>query len=250
MRKAFTTLALSLLLLLCCFAESASSSMEVSAFKEAPLPDIAYTITIKDHTQNQTGTAISGIASIFDVSSKISSNRTIDKAFSIYVSSNLKNSISIGVKFTPLVNQDDKSITVPVTYKFSTSGLSQVKGSTYYQKTGRNYYFARYTPSLKIGGSTTGTYSIDQNTSYTLVFNPAETIQTGTATQNNSNNVRTWSNATAMPSTSGNTLPGFTGTNAVSGTANFGLSITESDYEALRANTDYVTTVTITISTV
>lgn len=249
MRKHSVTFMLMLLILMCVFADSASSSLEVSAFKEAPLPDLTYTINVKDYTKSQSGSAISGISNLYDVSSPISSSRTIAKAFSIEVSSNLKSTISIGLRFTPLVNQDDKSIKVPVTYSFSATDLNQVAGSTYYTSTKKGntttYYYARFTPSFKIGGNTTGSYDIAQDASYTLVFNPAETVQTGTTTRTNRTPTN-WATAT-MPSTTGNTLPGI-GTKVVSGTANFGLSVSEADYEAMRANTDHVTTVTVTIS--
>lgn len=247
MRRLFIIAVLSCLALLSLFADSSSSVLDVSAYKVLPLPDLKYTITITNYTENQIGKAVSGIASIFDVSSSISSNRTIAKAFSISVSSNLKSNITITLKFTPFVNQSDKNITMPLTYNFSVSGDNKVTGNTSYTAR-RPYSFARYKPSFTISGKASGAFYIAQSSDYELVFNPAATIETGTTNRNNSGAVSNW-NPSTLPSTTDIYLPGLGDGQAVSASADFGLSIAERDYEAMRANTDYVTTVTITIKT-
>ena len=238
-------------------ATSATTSMRVSAYKEDPMPDLEYSIKVYyQAVENE----ITGITQIFDITEKINKETTymsVGSAFRIDISSTYKNPINVEMYFTPFVNQRDTSKTVPVSYT-RTGGFSSVAGSTnVYSSEDRKYMYYRYTPGLVFTDSNNNTIATLNSNNTSATINVTEVGTTVTMTQNiakiekrKNRSSGTWSETTVMPSTTGQTIPGFGTTQSLSTVSYFTLQISDDDYNnILEANVDYIATVRLTVST-
>ena len=105
MRKAALLIVTAIILASCLFADSTtdSATLNVSAYKETPIPSMNYTISIQDFNSS----AISGVTTVIDISNKMKTSRTLANAFTITIKSNLKTPIPVVIEFSPLINQED-----------------------------------------------------------------------------------------------------------------------------------------------
>lgn len=236
------------------FAMTSSSSMEVSAYKNPPNPQSLSSFRVLNLLQT-TSTEITGFERVFDISTNISSNRTISKLFSLEFSSNLRSSVNCTLVVTPFIDQANPSNTLPATYTATANTPSAVKGTSYYRYKSNRYYFAQYTPSISVQSSTT----VNSTTNIQIVFNPTGGgVKTANSNTNNVNSIqnRNWQNSSLQTvindasNNDGRTLPGLADGQVVTATVTFGLSITQANYTNMQANTDYVATISVLLETV
>ncbi len=252
MRKAIFLTILILLFVTSAFAttSTAGTTLSLSAYKEVELPDMSYTITISDYSN----ASISGVTSVYDISNKMASSRTLTKAFYITIKSNLKANIPVVIEFTPLINQKDNLDKVPITYSFTTSTTRvtgsetiRVNNSNVVVNSGGTKYHYRYTPSLTLTDGATSV-AVGESGASTTMTQAAGTIERVTVNKWGMENGR-WGSATIPQSDSG-TLPGLgtASSQVMSSTGYFALTIAEDDYTNMASNIDYISTVKLTIT--
>lgn len=248
MRKALFTLAVLLTGLMTLAAVTATSSMRVSAYKNPEMPNLTYQITVKDRNSSE----IAGITSLYDISDEIKTNRTLSNAFKITIQSNLKADINVGLEFTPFINQKDTAQKMTVTYNM-TAHTPKASGSSTYD----NYQY-RVTPSLKLYNADNSPISSiavsSLGTAANLVMHIGDRNSVERRRYRNSWYGGSWGSyhfyIYPFPNTDQLTIPSFTDGDKVTATAFFNLSISNSDYNLMQANTDYLATVRLTINTV
>ena len=261
MRKAFLLISILIVTSNLLFADSNNSTaeMEITAYKQASttsnqLTSVKTTLydgstelqgivnkpyTIKDETVDMLGSDY-----IFDK----------DYAFSITISSRSKNPTIVTLKLSPFVNVNDSSKTIPVTYIYSSADPNKIyypDSSSNPASQGSTYYRYLYIPKIIFtGGSTvsvnettlvTLTHELDlENSNYITYSRTGRFFYTYTEI-----------NRTSLESvpTSGNTIRGLSSDsdNLVT-TSKFNIKVSENDYAKMAANTDYLATVTLTIS--
>ncbi len=244
MKRTFIILLFTMLMLFCIFpaTKTENTSFRVSAYKDAKLPDMNYTITISNYESS----SITGFLNEYDVSNKLTSrNLSFNQALVVTIKSNLSESIPVNISFSPFVNSKDSSKIVPVTYTFTKGSMQRVEANDYYNYGYSNYRKYRFTPDMTLtnssGSAVSSITASSANTTATLTHS-ISTIQYKSYGNNQ------WTTTTTMPNTQSGTLPGF-GTNQVlTSTGNFALSISNTDYASMAANIDYVATITLTIS--
>ena len=228
---------------LCANPTSTTASMQVSAYKDQAIDaTVSNTFTIK-YFDN---TAITGIVQSKDISDQIDAeNLSLASAFSITISSNSRNNMTMDLQFSPFVNQSDPTNSdksIPLLYSIGTT-TTRTKGSNTVRSGNTNYYYA-YLPSLTLSKSSPVSVSKTGNT-VTITYNPTATVYRN---RNSSTVMSTTTQYTGtLPSTTGN-LPGFSNTDAIVSSVVFNLLLNSSDYENMLFFVDYVATVAITIT--
>ena len=224
---------------LCANPTSTTASMQVSAYKDQAIDaTVSNTFTIK-YFDN---TAITGIVQSKDISDQIDAeNLSLASAFSITISSNSRNNMTMDLQFSPFVNQSnptDSDKSIPLSYAIGTT-TTRTRGSSKVS----SYYYA-YLPSLTLSKSSPVSVSKTGNT-VTITYNPTATVYRN---RNSSTVMSTTTQYTGtLPSTTGN-LPGFSNTDAIVSSVVFNLLLNSSDYENMLFFVDYVATVAITIT--
>ncbi len=229
---------------------SATTSMEVSAYKEST----AYpsSTSIKIYSYESSSTELSSVLNSYDVSDEFDeSTSTLSKAFTVMLASNELAGLSVELILGPLVNQDDRTDIVDVSYNFTSSSLSTVTSSTVSIGSGRNAksYQFRYSPSLTLyypSSSDTSVSTInvtESGTSALLVLDTTGTIYYRTKSG------RKWGSYSELTDTSiisdYTTLPGYSSDITAYGYFEIDL---DDNYTDLEANTDYVATVGVVIT--
>lgn len=236
-------IALILILLAICLTPaisiSASTDLRLSAYKENPLPaDLKFTVTVTYQNTSE----ISGMGNLYDISDKVTKETTlyyVGAAFTVAISTTYRTAPEVTLTFAPFVNQKDTTLSFPVSYTLSKS-TPTITGSN---RSGL-YYF-RYTPGVvmkKDGAEITTVTVSEEGTTVTLAQTLA-TIQRSTR----KNSGYTTISESSLPSTTNNTLPGLSDTQALSSTAFFKLNIDGNDYQSMMANVDYIATVRLTV---
>ncbi|MCF0238783.1 MAG: hypothetical protein HUK24_09295 [Sphaerochaetaceae bacterium] len=247
MKKTLTILLLLITFLAYTFAESTTGNLNLSAYKEQAIvlpTDVILSVIASSNTSADISNQV------VDISNEIDSNRTVNNAFSITVSSNLRADAVLTLEFTPFINQADATKKVGIIYSYSTEPYVTVTGSYDVQ----NYCKCRYTPEAYLTNNAT---SISVPSSSTTV--------TTTLTQRVAKIERRWNswNSTwnkpewVLESSYGDfgqydgkhpviLLPGFEGTDAIYTTSNFTLTIPEADYSNMVLKSDYFASVKIT----
>jgi len=131
MRKLITFIFLCLILLfpVYCVDEennSAATTLDFSAYKNPPLPELGYEIRIANFDDSD----ISGTSSTYTVTHK---NQTTQNALIIEVKTNSRKNITIDLYFYPFVNEYDPYDIFSVTYTTNTSMMNAttVEGCSY-----------------------------------------------------------------------------------------------------------------------
>ncbi len=242
MRKATLLIVTAIIFASCLFADDTtdSATLNVSAYKETPIPSMNYTISIQDFNSS----AISGVTTVIDISNKMKTSRTLTNAFTITIKSNLKTPIPVVIEFSPLINQEDAAAApIPVTYTMTKGTLTEVVGDTRIKVNNNRYYYG-YTPAIDLTGNAT-TVEVSENEVTTTLTHSIGTVRRSSY---NGTNFNRYASTTTMPSQNSNVLPGFTNSQVLTSTAKFNLSIDENDYNNMAANMDYAATVKLTIT--
>ncbi len=254
MRRMALLLITTLIFASCLFADvtTDSATLNVSAYKETPIPSMAYTITIKDFNNSN----LTGVTSVLDISNKMKTSRTLENAFTITITSNLKTPIPVVIEFSPLINQEDATADlIPVTYTMTKDTLSQVIGTKRIRVNNSNnvvtnggtrYYYA-YTPAIALTGNATSVVADVDGASTTLTHSIGTIKRTTSNTTTNFNNNATTVN-TVPNDSSTSVLPGFASGQVLTSSAKFNLALDEDDYNDMAANMDYYATVKLTIT--
>ncbi len=258
MRKAFLLISILIVTSNLLFADSNNSTaeMEITAYKQASttsnqLTSVKTTLydgstelqgivnkpyTIKDETVDMLGSDY-----IFDK----------DYAFSITISSRSKNPTIVTLKLSPFVNVNDSSKTIPVTYIYSSADPNNIyypDSSSNPASQGSTYYRYLYKPKIIFTGGST--VSVNETTLVTLTHE-LDLENSKYITYSKKKSRYTEKNRTSLESvpTSGNTIRGLSSDsdNLVT-TSKFNIKVSENDYAKMAANTDYLATVTLTIS--
>ena len=240
-------IALILILLAICLTPaisiSASTDLRLSAYKENPLPaDLKFTVTVTYQKTSE----ISGMGNLYDISDKVTKETTlyyVGAAFTVAISTTYRMAPEVTLTFAPFVNQKDTTLSFPVSYTLSKS-TPTVTGENRL-RSGFSYYYYRYTPGVvmkKDGAEITTVIVSEEGTTVTL----AQTLATIQRSTRKSSGYTTISESD-LPSTTNNTLPGLSDTQALSSTAFFKLNIDGNDYQSMMANVDYIATVRLTV---
>ena len=264
-----------LFVLLPLFGEKATSTstMELSAYKNGQSQSSSIentTVTISSfRSQSITGSGNNYVL-IDQSTNEFNSNNSRENAFTITISTSGKKKIKASIDLTPFINVNDNSkiLNAVLTYHPSTPQTTKNTTSTNYLKAPNTSSYSQYknfvyTPSLTLKNTTTGATiqsggTITVNSTTTLELEQG--IQSLTATRNNSSsNTDTFNSIPVEYTRSGwfsytytekstTTLPPSNDSPSVAASAQFDLSIDPSNLASIDANTDYVMTVTITIT--
>ncbi len=129
-----------------------SASMTVEAYKEIPKPDGIFNIQVSFLNESGSKTSVSGIGNTFDISSRDVSS--LSRVFVVTLRSNYGDKVKFSFRFSPFVNQINKSKTLPASYMISADKQDSVTVSSY-------YYDYRFTESFSP--------DITQSTNFELV---------------------------------------------------------------------------------
>ena len=243
MKKTLLILTLSIISLTCIFAETTTGNLHLSAYKEQQisLPTGAvFSVTVTSNTNQEVP-----YGKIIDVTKDVATNRTINNAFSITIVSNYKQDTVLDLEFTPFVNQNNANKKVGLTYNYSTEPYVTVAGS----KIVNDWCTCRYTPEAYLTNKVT---SISVPSSATTVTTTL-TQRVAKIEKRNKGWKSFWSEPewgvyTDYEYSSDDFLPSFQGTEAISTTSNFSLTVSETDYNNMDVNTDYLASVKITFT--
>lgn len=109
------------------FADNSISraSMTVEAYKEIPKPDGVFEVKV----MGLDGTRISGLNETFDISEL--DVTSLNNVFVVNVRSNYGDNVKFKFRFSPFVNQINKSKTLPTTYSVSAGSKQEVSNGSY-----------------------------------------------------------------------------------------------------------------------
>ncbi len=134
-RFLFTLCLVSMFSMTLLFADNSisSASMTVEAYKEIPTPEGVFNIQVSFLDEVGSKTSVSGIGRTFDVSSRGLSS--LSKVFVVTIRSNYGDRVTFSFRFSPFVNQINKSKTLPATYKISSESQNwnEVYSDGYYR---------------------------------------------------------------------------------------------------------------------
>lgn len=265
----FIIAALFFLFPLFCEKATSTSTMELSAYKNGQVESSSVantTVTISTFRSQ----GISGVGNnyvLIDENTNVfDGNNSRENAFSITISTSGKKTIKATIELTPFINVNDNSKKLYANLKYYPSTPTTTKNttSTNYLKASNNSYYQYknfiYTPSLSLKNTSSGATissgdTVTVNTTTTLELEQG--IQSLTATRKNTSTTDTFNSIPTEYKKSGirynaqttTTLPPSNDSPSVVATAQFDLSINSNDLESIDANTDYIMTVTITITT-
>ncbi len=256
MRRIFAVFILiSMMAILFADTTTETTSFEMSAYLDAELPDLDYTITVSNYETS----SITGFTNEYDISDTLtSSSLSIASALVITIESNLVSEIPVEITFSPFVNQKDSTDLVSIKYTYTTGSFSTVQGSNKVNS-GNSSYSYRYTPGLTLVDSSDTTISSGSTfttgtsgetvtlTHYIATIQYKKSGGGGKGGQGGSGST-SWT-TTTMPS-GYTTLPGFADGQVLTTTAYFALSLESDAYDNLAANIDYAATIVLTITSV
>ena len=246
MRRIFAVFILiSMMAILFADTTTETTSFEMSAYLDAELPDLDYTITVSNYETS----SITGFTNEYDISDTLtSSSLSIASALVITIESNLVSEIPVEITFSPFVNQKDSTDLVSIKYTYTTGSFSTVQGSNKINN-GKNSYYYKYTPGLTLVDSSDTTISSGSTfTTGTSGETVTLTHYIATIQYKKSGFGGSWT-TTTMPS-GYTTLPGFADGQVLTTTAYFALSLESDAYDNLAANIDYAATIVLTITSV
>ena len=202
----------------------------ISAFKETPPADANTTIKITGYN----GDTTYKINKSFDINDKVKNDAvSIDKAFTITITTNQADDISISLNFSHFVNQVDTTKTIPATYTFSHENYEEVTTSK------KDNYYYKYTPVIAIDDQ-----DITNGDSKSITTGKTVSFVQKINQQRKSSSSGTYSNYT---NTKTGTLIAISN-KTVTSTSYFKLDLTAANYNAMVANQEYVSTVKLTIT--
>ncbi len=102
-----------------------SASLTVEAYKEIPKPDGVFEVKV----MGLDGTRISGLNETFDISEL--DVTSLNNVFVVNVRSNYGDNVKFKFRFSPFVNQINKSKTLPTTYSISADSKQEVSNGSY-----------------------------------------------------------------------------------------------------------------------
>ncbi len=242
---------------------SSTADLDITAYKEATSESSDYiTVTVGMYD----GSTASGIESsnftLKDASQNIDllgSDYALDYSYAFYIQiqSRAKADTVVTLTLSPFTSTKDSTSTVPVTYTYTHDSLTSVE-SGYVSVSGsrNNYYTYTYTPTLTF---TSGSRTLSSGDSMTVSSNTTATLTHSVDTSKitrkkykksrGNYSLQETTTLTSLPSSNYDYLPGFTSNSYYLTTKSyFALSMTESDFNAISANTDYLATVTLTIT--
>lgn len=122
MRRHLFMLLLLLVLVLPVFCDegdvpSSNATLAFSAYKNPPLPDLSYVITISNYSNSN----ILGTTNEYKINNY---NSTVSNALIVKINTNLSKNINVDIWFYPFVNEYDSYDIYPVTYTTSASSMS------------------------------------------------------------------------------------------------------------------------------
>ena len=239
----FTAIILTVSSALAADPTSTTSSMQLSAYKDEVVDaavSSAFTIKYFDETE------IAGIVSSKDISSEVSEqDLSLERAFSIAISSNSRNTMTIDLEFSPFVNQSDPSDSdknIPISYNIAAT-TSRQRGSNTVRSNNSNYYYA-YLPSLTPSEESPVSVPKEGNT-VRITYNP--TYKTYRHTNRNTVLTTNTEYTGSLPNTSGN-LPGFSDSDRLTSSVAFNLNLSSENYAAMLYFVEYIATVGISIT--
>lgn len=118
-------LLLPLVLLFAVDSSVSTTSMTVEAYKEIPKPDGVFEVKV----MGLDGTRISGLNETFDISEL--DVTSLNNVFVVNVRSNYGDNVKFKFRFSPFVNQINKSKTLPTTYSISAVSKQEVSNGSY-----------------------------------------------------------------------------------------------------------------------
>ena len=231
---------------------TSSASLTLSGYKNSLTVDSMFIIDVKFM---DTESVLINTTGDYDLTNTIQSNVEIKKAFTVTIYSNLKEYANANVQmtFTPFINQNDTSKTVPVKYTFTKDSFSPVEGdSDIYAHKGDEFVhvYMRYTPGLTFknaSGNSITSLTVNNTTTATLsqTIDMVEYKLYGSNDDWTDNNggIPVWRDANDVPIAT-NVLPGFA-TRMLSTKAYFGLTVT--NVNSFEADTKYIANVTLTV---
>ena len=122
-----------------------SASMTVEAYKEVPVPNGVFDVQVCFLDAAGVSTSVSGIGRTFDVSSRDLSS--LSRVFVVSIKSNYGSKVKFVFRFSPFVNQIDKTKTVSANYRISSESQSwnEVYSGNYYYR-----FISAFSPDITL----------------------------------------------------------------------------------------------------
>lgn len=237
MKKVFLILSLLTLVLLCAFATTASDVFDVLAYKEeAPEASASGTI-LSVSVKSFDYSFVNATDSVIDISDEMVKSRTLSRAFTVTINTNLPNEINVDLEFTPFVNSNDSSKKIGVTYTYSTDPFVKTIGS---QLADGGWAYVRVTPDVHLkDNATTISVPASATTVTTKLIQSVAKLELKNKNYNRENYPVEWELPTKEVWWTASTIPGFASTDYYSTTSIFSLSISDADYDSMPTNVDY-----------